>query len=68
VALVLMIISEFAGSTDGIGNEMLTAQSTFDIPLMWQVFGLLGLGMALNGLFALAERRLLSRQGLQRYT
>jgi ABC-type nitrate/sulfonate/bicarbonate transport system permease component len=69
LALVLMIISEFAGSTDGIGNEMLTAQSTFDIPLMWQVIGLLGLlGMLLNGLFALAERRLLSWQGLQTYT
>jgi ABC-type nitrate/sulfonate/bicarbonate transport system permease component len=68
LALVLMIISEFAGSTDGIGNEMLTAQSTFDIPLMWQVIGLLGLlGMLLNGLFALAERRLLSWQGLQTY-
>jgi ABC-type nitrate/sulfonate/bicarbonate transport system permease component len=47
---------------------MLTAQSTFDIPLMWQVIGLLGLlGMLLNGLFALAERRLLSWQGLQTY-
>jgi ABC-type nitrate/sulfonate/bicarbonate transport system permease component len=68
LALVLMIISEFAGSTDGIGNEMLTAQSTFDIPLMWEVIGLLGLlGMLLNGLFALAERRLLTWQGLQTY-
>ena len=63
LALVMMIISEFAGSTDGIGNEMLTAQSTFDIPLMWQVILLLGLlGIALNLLFALLERRVLAWQ------
>jgi ABC-type nitrate/sulfonate/bicarbonate transport system permease component len=61
LALVMMIISEFVGSVDGIGNEMLTAQSTFDIPLMWQVIGLLGvLGIVLNALFALAERRILA--------
>jgi len=63
LALVMMIISEFAGSTDGIGNEMLTAQSTFDIALMWQIIVLLGvLGIILNGLFALAERRILAWQ------
>jgi ABC-type nitrate/sulfonate/bicarbonate transport system permease component len=40
---------------------MLTAQSTFDIPLMWQVIGLLGvLGIVLNALFAVAERRVLA--------
>jgi ABC-type nitrate/sulfonate/bicarbonate transport system permease component len=65
LALVMMIISEFVGSTDGIGNEMLTAQSTFDIPLMWQVIGLLGvLGSVLNALFAVAERRILAWQRL----
>jgi ABC-type nitrate/sulfonate/bicarbonate transport system permease component len=63
LALVMMIISEFVGSTDGIGNEMLTAQSTFDIPLMWQIIGLLGLlGIVLNALFALVERRVLAWQ------
>jgi ABC-type nitrate/sulfonate/bicarbonate transport system permease component len=63
LALVMMVISEFAGSTDGIGNEMLTAQSTFDIALMWQVIGLLGLlGIVLNALFAVAEHRVLAWQ------
>ena len=63
LALVMMVISEFAGSTDGIGNEMLTAQSTFDIPLMWAVIGLLGvLGVIMNALFGLVERRLLAWQ------
>ena len=67
LALVMMIISEFVGSTDGIGNEMLTAQSIPDIPLMWQIIALLGiLGLALNALFALAERRVLAWQRLPR--
>ena len=61
LALVMMIISEFVGSTNGIGNEMLTAQSTFDIPLMWEVILLLGLlGIVLSALFALVEHRILS--------
>jgi ABC-type nitrate/sulfonate/bicarbonate transport system permease component len=63
LALVMMVVSEFVGSTDGIGNEMLTAQSTFDIPLMWDVIGLLGLlGVVLSALYALAERRVLAWQ------
>lgn len=67
LALVMMVISEFAGSTDGIGNEMLTAQSTFDIPLMWQIIGLLGvLGIVLNSLFAVAEHRILAWQRVPR--
>jgi ABC-type nitrate/sulfonate/bicarbonate transport system permease component len=59
----MMIISEFVSSVDGIGNEMLTAQSTFNIPLMWQVIVLLGvLGIVLSALFALVERRVLAWQ------
>jgi ABC-type nitrate/sulfonate/bicarbonate transport system permease component len=65
LALVMMIISEFVGSTDGIGNEMLAAQSTFNIPLMWQIILLIGLlGIALNTLFSLVERRVLAWQRL----
>jgi ABC-type nitrate/sulfonate/bicarbonate transport system permease component len=63
LALIMMIISEFAGSTDGIGNEMLSAQSTFDIPLMWSVILLLGLlGIVLNAAFSLVEHRVLAWQ------
>jgi ABC-type nitrate/sulfonate/bicarbonate transport system permease component len=63
IALVLMVVSEFVGSTNGIGNEMQTAQSGFDIPLMWSVIGLLGLlGVLFNALFRLAERRILAWQ------
>jgi ABC-type nitrate/sulfonate/bicarbonate transport system permease component len=42
---------------------MLTAQSTFDISLMWEVILLLGLlGIVLSTLFALVEHRILSWQ------
>lgn len=63
LALIMMIISEFVGSTNGIGREMLEDQSLFNVPGMWGVIVLLGLlGMVLNGLFSLAERRVLAWQ------
>jgi len=61
LALVMMIVSEFAGSTDGIGREMLQAQSLFNVRMMWTIVVFLGLlGLAANALFALAERRVLA--------
>jgi ABC-type nitrate/sulfonate/bicarbonate transport system permease component len=67
LALVLMIISEFVGSTDGIGREVLVAQSNFDVPVMWAAIVLLGLlGVLLNAAFGLAEHRVLAWQrGIQ---
>jgi ABC-type nitrate/sulfonate/bicarbonate transport system permease component len=63
LALVMMIVSEFVASTNGIGAEMGAAQSDFNVPLMWAIIVLLGLlGIAMNGLFTLAERRILSWQ------
>jgi ABC-type nitrate/sulfonate/bicarbonate transport system permease component len=63
LALVLMIISEFVGSTNGIGREMLEDQSVFNVPGMWGVIVLLGLlGMVLNAAFGLLERRVLAWQ------
>jgi ABC-type nitrate/sulfonate/bicarbonate transport system permease component len=63
LALIMMVISEFAGSTNGIGNEMITAQSSFDIPLMWSIILLLGLlGIVLNVAFSLVEHRVLAWQ------
>ena len=63
LALVLMIISEFVGSTNGIGHEMLQDQSLFNLPGMWGVIVLLGLlGMVLNAAFSLLERRVLAWQ------
>jgi ABC-type nitrate/sulfonate/bicarbonate transport system permease component len=63
IALVLMIVSEFVGSTNGIGNEMLKDQSLFNVPGMWAIVVLLGLlGMLLNAAFGLVERRILAWQ------
>ncbi len=63
LAVVMMIVSEFVGSTDGIGREMLQAQSLFDVQLMWAIIVFLGLlGIAANSLFALLERRVLGWQ------
>jgi ABC-type nitrate/sulfonate/bicarbonate transport system permease component len=63
LALVMMILSEFVGSSNGIGYEMLSASTNFDIPQMWQVIGLLGvLGIVLSTLFTLAEHRILAWQ------
>lgn len=63
LSLVMMIVSEFQGSTDGIGREMSIAETTIDIPVMWNVIVLLGLlGITANGLLALAEHRVLAWQ------
>jgi len=63
VSMVLMIVSEAEGSTDGIGRELSIAQANLDIPVMWAVIVLLGLlGIALNAAFLLAERRALAWQ------
>lgn len=63
LALVLMIVSEFVGSTNGIGNEMLKDQSLFNVPGMWDIVVLLGLlGMIINTAFGLVERRVLAWQ------
>jgi ABC-type nitrate/sulfonate/bicarbonate transport system permease component len=63
LALVMMIISEFVGSTDGIGREMLQAQSDFDVPVMWAVIILLGiLGVVFNAVFGVLEHHILAWQ------
>jgi ABC-type nitrate/sulfonate/bicarbonate transport system permease component len=63
VALVMMIVSEFQGVTDGIGQEVATAETTLDMPTIWGAIVLLGLlGVILNAVFAIAERRVLAWQ------
>ncbi|GGK75230.1 nitrate ABC transporter permease [Planomonospora parontospora subsp. parontospora] len=61
LALIMMIISEYVGSTEGIGYHMLVAQSQVDIASMWTAIVLLGvLGFVLNSLFLRVERRVLA--------
>ncbi|MEV0582413.1 ABC transporter permease [Nonomuraea sp. NPDC050310] len=69
LALILMVISELVGATDGIGFQLLTAQRNFDLASVWGLVILLGvLGLLLNGLFLLVERRLLAWHRFARQT
>jgi ABC-type nitrate/sulfonate/bicarbonate transport system permease component len=49
LALILMVISELIGTTDGLGRALEDAKGEFSIPDMWAVVVLLGiLGYVLN--------------------
>lgn len=61
IMLILVVISEMVGSTDGIGYFILDAQRRFRVAQMYAgMFALAMLGYALNQLFNLLHRRLLS--------
>lgn len=60
-ALILMVISEFVGSVNGIGYTQMLAQTTTDLPGVWAGIVLLGiLGFVLNVSFLAMERRVLA--------
>lgn len=61
LSLVLMVISELVGATNGIGYRFLLASQSFDLPAVWAWIALLGiLGNLLNWLFLVVERCALS--------
>ncbi|QIN79966.1 ABC transporter permease subunit [Rubrobacter marinus] len=61
LALIMVVISEMIGSTNGLGYYILDAQRTFAVPQMFGGILLLGiLGYGLNNLFLLLEARVLS--------
>ncbi|GAB3873670.1 hypothetical protein GCM10029964_014320 [Kibdelosporangium lantanae] len=61
IALVLMVLSELTGSSNGIGYELANAQGYADLPGMWAWIMLIGiLGYVLNRLLLLAQNRSLS--------
>lgn len=61
LALILMIFSELAGSSNGIGYEMINASNSFDMTMLWSAIVLLGiLGYLLNALLGGAERLMLA--------
>jgi ABC-type nitrate/sulfonate/bicarbonate transport system permease component len=63
LSLVLMVISELVGATNGIGYQFQVASHAFDLPATWAWIALLGiLGNLLNWLFLAVERRVLSWQ------
>jgi len=60
ISLILIVVSEMIGSTDGLGYYILQAQRTFAIPEMYGGIVLLAiLGYLLNVLFLWGERKVL---------
>lgn len=61
LALILMVVSELVGSTNGIGFQLRDAERAFDPPGLWGSLVVLGLlGYVLNLAFFTVERRVLS--------
>ncbi|MEV5408419.1 ABC transporter permease subunit [Thermopolyspora sp. NPDC052614] len=61
LALILMVISEMIGGTEGIGFSLVYAGNDFDFPGMWAWLLLLGiLGLIFNSILIGTERRVLS--------
>lgn len=60
LALILMVISELVGTSDGIGRQMILAQRNYDLPEMWAGIVLLGiLGYVLNALLLAVQNRVI---------
>ncbi len=63
LALILMVISELVGATNGLGFQLALAQRRFDFLTMWAVVVLLGvLGYAFNSGLVAVESRVLHWQ------
>lgn len=64
IGIAVIVISEMAGSTRGLGYFILDAQRTYSIPQMWAGTIVLGLvGYLVNLAFRGVERSLLRRHG-----
>jgi ABC-type nitrate/sulfonate/bicarbonate transport system permease component len=60
VAIILMVVSEWVASSDGIGYYIVTAQQAFDYVGMWSgIIVLAIIGIIANLLFVAAENRAL---------
>jgi ABC-type nitrate/sulfonate/bicarbonate transport system permease component len=63
IAVLLMVVSELVGRTNGLGYQLIFAQRSFDMADMWAWIVLLGiLGYLLNSVFLAVERRVLDWQ------
>jgi ABC-type nitrate/sulfonate/bicarbonate transport system permease component len=61
LAVIVMVLSEYFSSTDGIGYVLLISKNTFQFDPMWAAILLIGiLGYLLNALFLLVERHVLA--------
>lgn len=61
IAIILMVVSELIGGTDGIGYLLSSAKESFLVPDMWASIVLLGiLGYVANALLVQVERHVLA--------
>lgn len=61
LGIILTVISEMVGGSNGAGYFVIQAQREFDMPSMWAGIILLGIiGYVLNGIFDILERRALA--------
>jgi ABC-type nitrate/sulfonate/bicarbonate transport system permease component len=61
LAVIMMVLSEYFSSTNGVGYVLLISKNTFQLVPMWAAILLIGvLGYLLNLLFLLVERRVLA--------
>jgi len=69
IGLIMIVVSELQGATNGIGYTLLQQQRSYNIPAMWGSIVLLGLlGCVLNAGFRAAERVVLRWHRLMRET
>jgi ABC-type nitrate/sulfonate/bicarbonate transport system permease component len=60
ISIIMMVIGELLGATDGLGYTVVEFQRGFQIPEMWSGVFVLGLlGVVLSVIFQLVERRVL---------
>jgi ABC-type nitrate/sulfonate/bicarbonate transport system permease component len=61
LAVIMMVLTEYFSSTNGVGYVLLISKNTFQLVPMWAAIVLIGvLGYLLNVLFLLLERRVLA--------
>lgn len=61
LSVLILVVSEMLGSTNGLGFFIQNSQQTFSIPEMWSGTILLGIvGVVLNSVFVAVERRVLA--------
>jgi ABC-type nitrate/sulfonate/bicarbonate transport system permease component len=61
LAVIMMVLTEYFSSTNGVGYVLLISKNTFQLVPMWAAIVLIGvLGYLLNVLFLLVERRVLA--------
>jgi ABC-type nitrate/sulfonate/bicarbonate transport system permease component len=61
LAVIIMVVSEYFSSTNGVGYVLLISKNTFQLEPMWAAIVLIGLlGYVLNLVYILLERRFLA--------